>query len=113
MQSPDITAAHQEIVGRIAALARDSFLARADHYDRTASFPAEDFADLFRAGLHAPAVPREYGGLGLGPYREDVFTLWSMTRELARVVAVDRGIAHKGLIDLERADGELLQRAQR
>jgi alkylation response protein AidB-like acyl-CoA dehydrogenase len=85
MQSPDITAAHREIVGRIAALARDSFLARADHYDRTASFPAEDFADLFRAGLHAPAVPREYGGLGLGPYREDVFTLWSMTRELARV----------------------------
>ena len=29
------------------------FAARADRYDRDASFPAEDFADLFQAGLHA------------------------------------------------------------
>jgi len=29
-------------------------------------------------------VPKEYGGLGLGPYAGDVFTLW-MTKEIARV----------------------------
>ena len=64
-------------------MAREKCAPRAAHYDQTATFPAEDFDDLFTAGLHAPAVPREYGGLGLGPYREDVFTLWMMTKELA------------------------------
>jgi len=39
---------------------------------------------LFDAGLNAPAIPKEYGGLGLGPYRGNVFTLWMMTRELAK-----------------------------
>ena len=29
-------------------------------------------------------MPREYGGLGLGPYRGDVFTLWMMTKEVAK-----------------------------
>lgn len=29
-------------------------------------------------------MPREYGGLGLGPYRGDVFTLWMMTKEIAK-----------------------------
>ena len=53
---------------------------RAAHYDETATFPAEDFEDIFRAGLHAPVVPKEHGGLGLGPYRGDVFTLWMMTK---------------------------------
>jgi alkylation response protein AidB-like acyl-CoA dehydrogenase len=44
----------------------------------------EDFEDLFHAGLNAPAVPQQYGGLGLGPYRDDVYTLWMMTKELAK-----------------------------
>jgi alkylation response protein AidB-like acyl-CoA dehydrogenase len=75
---------HQDLLAHLATLAREKFLPRADRYDRTATFPAEDFADLFRAGLHAAAVPREHGGLGLGPYREDVFTLWMITKELAK-----------------------------
>ena len=65
-------------------MAREKFAPRAAYYDQTATFPAEDFEDLFRAGLLAPVVPLEYGGLGLGPYRGDVFTLWMMTKEIAK-----------------------------
>jgi len=74
----------QELIDRVRVLATENFARRAAHYDQAAVFPAEDFEDLFRDGLHAPAVPREYGGLGLGPYRGDVFTLWMMTKEIAK-----------------------------
>ncbi|HEV2719455.1 MAG TPA: acyl-CoA dehydrogenase family protein [Thermoanaerobaculia bacterium] len=73
-----------DVVARVAHLARERFAPRAAHYDRTATFPVEDFDDLFAAGLNAPTVPREYSGLGLGPYRGDVFTLWMMTKEIAK-----------------------------
>src|SRR5262245_32073727 len=81
----DLNVEQQELINRVAVLARENFAARTAHYDETATFPAEDFHDLFRAGLHAPVVPKEYGGLGLGPYAGDVFTLWMMTKEIARV----------------------------
>jgi alkylation response protein AidB-like acyl-CoA dehydrogenase len=71
------------LIERVARLARGKFAGRAAHYDRTATFPLEDFDDLFAAGLHAPTVPLADGGLGLGPYRGDVFTLWMMTKEIA------------------------------
>ena len=74
----------QSLVESVAARARRQFAARAAHYDETASFPTEDFEDLLGAGLHAPAVPKDYGGLGLGPYRGDVMTLWLMTSEIAK-----------------------------
>src|SRR6266542_3600958 len=74
----------QELIERIALLAQAKFGPRASHYDRTATFPAEDFEDLFQAGLHAPVVPKEYGGFGLGPYSGDIFTLWMMTKEIAK-----------------------------
>jgi alkylation response protein AidB-like acyl-CoA dehydrogenase len=74
----------QELIDRMSMLAHENFARRAAHYDQTASFPAEDFEDLFRAGLHAPVVPKEFGGLGLGPYRGDIFTLWMMTKEIAK-----------------------------
>jgi alkylation response protein AidB-like acyl-CoA dehydrogenase len=74
----------QAILERASALAADRFAPRAAEYDRTAAFPIEDFRDLFDAGLHAAAVPREHGGLGLGPYRQDVLTLWMITREFAK-----------------------------
>ena len=79
-----LEAEQQELVDRIADLAQARFAPRAAHYDQTSTFPSEDFDDLFQAGLHAPAVPKEYGGFGLGPYRGDVFTLWMMTKELAK-----------------------------
>ena len=81
----ELTNEQQELINRMGVLARESFAARAAEYDATATFPFEDFDDLFRAGLHAPVVPKEHGGLGLGPYAGDVFTLWMMTKEIARV----------------------------
>jgi alkylation response protein AidB-like acyl-CoA dehydrogenase len=74
----------ERLVNRVAELAQEKFAPRAAHYDETATFPTEDFTDLYEAGLHAAVIPREQGGLGLGPYRGDVFTLWLMTKELAR-----------------------------
>lgn len=61
----------------------ETFAKRADGYDRTASFPVEDFDDLFAAGLNAPTVPRSHGGLGLGPLHGDTHALWMMTKQLA------------------------------
>lgn len=72
------------IIERISHLARQKFALRAAHYDHTASFPEEDFTDLFQAGLNAPAIPTKYGGLGLG-YSNDILSLWLMTKELAKV----------------------------
>ena len=75
---------HQEIVERMSMLAHENFARRAAHYDQTAVFPADDFEDLFRAKLNAPTIPKEYGGLGLGPYQGEIFTLWMMTKEIAK-----------------------------
>jgi alkylation response protein AidB-like acyl-CoA dehydrogenase len=80
----DLDLERRALVERVAELARERLAPRAAHYDRTASFPAEDFADLFAAGLMGAAVPREHGGLGLGPLRGDAFTLWMITKELAK-----------------------------
>jgi hypothetical protein len=41
----------QALIERLSQLARDKFTSRAAGYDRTASFPTEDFEDLFNAGL--------------------------------------------------------------
>jgi len=70
----ELASDRQHLIHRMRTLAREKFAPRAAQYDLTATFPAEDFDDLFRAGLHAPVVPREYGGLGLGPYRGEVLT---------------------------------------
>ena len=80
----DLTPDQRVLIDRFALLARQNFAPRAAHYDQTATFPREDFDDLFRAGLNAPTVPKEYGGLGLGPYRGDSFTLWMITKEIAK-----------------------------
>ena len=80
----ELTDGQQELINRVSVLACEKFAPRAAEYDRTATFPAEDFVDLFHAGLHAPVIPKEHGGLGLGPYSGDVFTLWMMTKEIAR-----------------------------
>ena len=80
----DLNAEQQDLINRVRTLAREKFAPRAAAYDRTATFPAADFDDLFHADLLAPVVPKEYGGFGLGPYTGDVFTLWMMTKEIAR-----------------------------
>jgi len=80
----DLTTDQQDLIERIAIFAQEKFAQRAPHYDATATFPSEDFEDLFQAGLLAPVIPKEYGGFGLGPYTGDVFTLWMMTKEIAK-----------------------------
>jgi alkylation response protein AidB-like acyl-CoA dehydrogenase len=61
----------------------EQFARRADKYDRTATFPAENFDDLFAAGLHAPTIPVSHGGLGLGPAQGTTYPLWLMTKRIA------------------------------
>jgi alkylation response protein AidB-like acyl-CoA dehydrogenase len=80
----DLKSDHQDLVNRVRTLAQVQFAARAPEYDLSGAFPSEDFEDLFRAGLNAPAVPKEHGGLGLGPYSGHVLTLWMMTKEIAK-----------------------------
>ncbi len=72
------------LIESVRKLAKDNFAPRADHYDKTATFPTEDIEDLFQAKLHAPTIPETYGGLGLGPQCGDAFTLWMMTKEIAK-----------------------------
>lgn len=74
----------RDLVLGLRALCRERLAPRAAHYDETATFPHEDFRDLFETGLLGAAIPRDLGGLGLGPYRGDIFTLWMMTKEIAR-----------------------------
>jgi alkylation response protein AidB-like acyl-CoA dehydrogenase len=72
------------LLERLARLANDKFVARADEYDRRACFPREDFDDLFTAGFLPASVPRDYGGLGFGPHAGETLPLWMMTKLLAK-----------------------------
>jgi len=51
---------------RLESLAKNKLAARAAHYDETASFPKQDFEDIFAKGLLGAMIPEVYGGLGLG-----------------------------------------------
>ncbi|HEX2123761.1 MAG TPA: acyl-CoA dehydrogenase family protein [Thermoanaerobaculia bacterium] len=79
----EMTHEQRRVVRAMRALV-PAFAKRAPEYDATATFPAADFDDIVAAGLHAPTIPREYGGLGLGPFQGDVFTLWMLTKEIAK-----------------------------
>jgi alkylation response protein AidB-like acyl-CoA dehydrogenase len=54
----------QELMARARDLAVQRFAPRAAGYDLEASFPFEDYADLYAAGLLALCIPERYGGLG-------------------------------------------------
>jgi alkylation response protein AidB-like acyl-CoA dehydrogenase len=82
--APQTSSAGDDPATQVRTLARERFAVRARRYDEHAEFPAEDFADLFQAGLNAPTVPRAFGGLGLGPQCGDPYGLWMMTKELAK-----------------------------
>jgi alkylation response protein AidB-like acyl-CoA dehydrogenase len=54
----------RELIALARNLACERFASRADHHDREASFPFDDYADLRAVGLLGLCVPERYGGLG-------------------------------------------------
>jgi alkylation response protein AidB-like acyl-CoA dehydrogenase len=80
----DLNVSQQELVDKIRGLAQQNFVPRAVTYDDEAAFPADDFKDMFQEGLLAAVVPTQHGGLGLGPLHGDLFTLWLITKEIAK-----------------------------
>lgn len=58
------TARQRELIDRAYTLARDRFAPRANRFDRDATFPFDDYADLRDAGFLGLCVPEEFGGLG-------------------------------------------------
>src|SRR5947207_11425697 len=54
----------RELIALARRLARERFAPRADHHDRDASFPFDDYADLRAEGHLGVCVPERYGGLG-------------------------------------------------
>jgi alkylation response protein AidB-like acyl-CoA dehydrogenase len=52
------------LIGLVGKLGRERFAARADKYDREASFPFENYDDLRDHGLLGLCVPERFGGLG-------------------------------------------------
>jgi alkylation response protein AidB-like acyl-CoA dehydrogenase len=63
----------------------------AEQWDRDNRFPNELFAALREAGLTATCVPREQGGLGIGPDTDDPLPVWLITKTLA---AADSASCH-------------------
>jgi alkylation response protein AidB-like acyl-CoA dehydrogenase len=59
-----LSAQQRELIHIAATLGREKFGPRAARYDREASFPFENYADLREAGLLKICVPRAHGGLG-------------------------------------------------
>ncbi len=58
-----LTALQRELIERVAALG-PGWAARAERYDREASFPFENYDELRKAGLLGICIPTTYGGLG-------------------------------------------------
>ena len=56
-----------ELVEAVRDLARKKFVERAAGYDRERRFPRENVDELVSLGAHALILPREVGGLGMGP----------------------------------------------
>jgi alkylation response protein AidB-like acyl-CoA dehydrogenase len=59
-----LTQQQRELLALASSLGRDKFAGRAARWDREASFPFENYADLREAGLLGICVPKAHGGLG-------------------------------------------------
>jgi len=60
-------------------LGQEKFAARAERYDREATFPTQNYRDLHEAGLMGVCIPREQGGHGA-----DLKTYMLMAAEIGR-----------------------------
>ncbi|HEU5283577.1 MAG TPA: acyl-CoA dehydrogenase family protein, partial [Burkholderiales bacterium] len=59
-----LTVRQAQLLELASQLGRERFAPRAARYDRDATFPFENYADLREAGLLALCVPERYGGGG-------------------------------------------------
>jgi alkylation response protein AidB-like acyl-CoA dehydrogenase len=59
-----LTDEQRDLLEVVAELGREKFAPRAAQYDREATFPFENYADLRAAGLLSICVPPQYGGRG-------------------------------------------------
>ncbi len=59
-----LTAQQRELLALAEILGREKFAPRAARWDREASFPFDNYADLRSAGLLGICVPKAHGGLG-------------------------------------------------
>ena len=80
----------QNYLEKMKTLAQEQFLPRAAHYDATIVFPKENIEDLKTTNLLGSLIDKQYGGLGLGHEKGDIYTHWMMTREIAKA---DMGFA--------------------
>ena len=80
----DCSTVVRDALGKAARLAEEALRARADEYDRTATFPKSSFEALFGAGLLGATIPVEAGGLGFGHHRGNTFPLWMLTKLIAK-----------------------------
>jgi len=80
----ELQSSGQEVLDKLNTLARAVFLQRAEAYDNNATFPSENFDDLFNIGALAAPVDTKWGGLGWAPAYANVFLLWQMTRAIAK-----------------------------
>jgi alkylation response protein AidB-like acyl-CoA dehydrogenase len=59
-----LTPQQRELLALASSLGREKFAGRAARWDREASFPFENYADLRDAGLLGICVPKAHGGFG-------------------------------------------------
>ena len=74
-----LTGKQAKLLDLAAAIGRAKLAPRAERYDREASFPFENYADMRAAGLLGLCVPEKYGGLGA-----DFATYCMVAAELGR-----------------------------
>lgn len=75
------------VLEQVRVLARDKIAPRAEAYDASGEYPAENIADMNALGMNAMFVPEEYGGIGL-----------SYSVYLACVREVSKACASTGII---------------
>jgi alkylation response protein AidB-like acyl-CoA dehydrogenase len=75
----DLSPKQKELIELVGTLGREKFVLRAEKYDREASFPFENYADLRAHNLLALCIPEAEGGWGA-----DYQTYCLVAAELAR-----------------------------
>jgi len=74
-----LTSKQVDLLALVEKLGRERFAPRAAQYDRDATFPFENYADMREAGLLKLCVPEKYGGLGA-----DLLTYCIVAAEIGR-----------------------------